>query len=452
MRLAHQIQRRQKEIKELVKNAVNKSGLKERRNEHKDLNLYFEEPESIMQTKPKEILDYVGPKAKCAVFGAGLSKSGAFAIKNLIMEPTAPATLLKATRITRLNEFRIKQLAAGLGFSLFSTTSILLGSGLNNFYQLGGPMKKNNKSQAGEYFIIPHRILLPNSPKIISISAGRLHSLIGTAEGIYSLGDNQHGQGGQDPEKYKNVAHFGNGDLMKVELPGDSPCKQVHCSLDSSFVLLENGDLYAFGLGTDGQLGTGCMDIDWVPKRVRIDEPIKMISGSGDTLVAVTKTGKLFIWGQVEYGQFAEFSHEPQLFIPQHARFDFNNSEVNSAATTTTSCIVSTKDGEVFTWGSLFLGSGPTVRETSRPIQLSPNLFADSRGRFGKVRQVRAGICTVAAINEADNLFMWGANRHGSLAVGHDKDQFFPYQVFLPNSVRKVVLGPIHSLIMTDPN
>lgn len=66
----------------------------------------------------------------------------------------------------------------------------------------------------------------------------------------------------------------------------------------------------------------------------------------------------------------------------------------------------------------MFLGSGPTVVESSRPIHLSPNLFADSRGRYGRVRRVFAGICTVAAINEADNLFTWGANRHGSLALG----------------------------------
>ena len=72
----------------------------------------------------------------------------------------------------------------------------------------------------------------------------------------------------------------------------------------------------------------------------------------------------------------------------------------------------------MFTWGSMFLGSGPTVHESARPIHLSQNLFADSRGRHGRVRRVIAGISTVAAINEADNLFTWGANRHGSLGLG----------------------------------
>lgn len=66
----------------------------------------------------------------------------------------------------------------------------------------------------------------------------------------------------------------------------------------------------------------------------------------------------------------------------------------------------------------MFLGTGPTVTESSRPIHLSQNLFSDSQGRNGRVRRVVAGICTVGAINEADNLFTWGANRYGSLALG----------------------------------
>lgn len=43
----------------------------------------------------------------------------------------------------------------------------------------------------------------------------------------------------------------------------------------------------------------------------------------------------------------SEFTDEKQLFFPRQADFDFNGSEVQSAAATNTSCIVSTKDGQV---------------------------------------------------------------------------------------------------------
>lgn len=57
----------------------------------------------------------------------------------------------------------------------------------------------------------------------------------------------------------------------------------------------------------------------------------------------------------------SEFTDEPQIFKPIHARFDFNGKEVQSAAATNTSCIVATKEGQVFTWGSMFLGAGELV-------------------------------------------------------------------------------------------
>lgn len=79
------------------------------------------------------------PKANCAVFGAGLTKSGALASRHVIVGPTAPSVMLRPMRMSRLNEKKIRKVAAGLGFSLFAASNALYGSGLNNFYQLGGP-------------------------------------------------------------------------------------------------------------------------------------------------------------------------------------------------------------------------------------------------------------------------------------------------------------------------
>lgn len=84
----------------------------------------------------------------------------------------------------------------------------------------------------------------------------------------------------------------------------------------------------------------------------------KQASLFGDYLNSQHFVGNLYIWGQAEYDQMYEFTDEPQLFKPMHARFDFNGQKVKSAAATNTSCIVATEDGHVFTWGSMFLGSG----------------------------------------------------------------------------------------------
>lgn len=83
-------------------------------------------------------------KANCAVFGSGLSKSGALACRHLVMEPSGAAAVLRPLRLGRLNEKKIRKVAAGFGFSLFAASDALYGSGLNNFYQLGGPERPKN--------------------------------------------------------------------------------------------------------------------------------------------------------------------------------------------------------------------------------------------------------------------------------------------------------------------
>lgn len=68
--------------------------------------------------------------------------------------------------------------------------------------------------------------------------------------------------------------------------------------MDSSFVLLENGEIYSFGLGTDGQLGNGFKEICFTPTLVEGDlkgEKIVKISGSTDTLLAVSSSGNFLL-------------------------------------------------------------------------------------------------------------------------------------------------------------
>lgn len=61
-------------------------------------------------------------------------------------------------------------------------------------------------------------------------------------------------------------------------------------------MLLENGEIYSFGLGTDGQLGNGNSEIECTPLLVEGDlkgEKIIKISGSTDTLLAVSSSGNI---------------------------------------------------------------------------------------------------------------------------------------------------------------
>lgn len=58
---------------------------------------------------------------------------------------------------------------------------------------------------------------------------------------------------------------------------------KVHACLDTTFVLCQDGRLFAWGLGTDGQLGNGNEYFQWQPELVGGDlkgERIQHIGGS----------------------------------------------------------------------------------------------------------------------------------------------------------------------------
>ncbi|VDK52072.1 unnamed protein product, partial [Cylicostephanus goldi] len=279
---------------------------------------------------------------------------------------------------------------------------------------------------------------------ILSISSGRAHSLVSTTSGVYAFGDNAHGQCGQDPEQRREVHGVKDTPLPKIEIPSDSPVSAVHCALDSSFILTEKGEIFAFGLNEDGQCANGEYGIQWKPCKIlgdAADERIIAISGSSDTLLALSEKGELFIWGQCEYGQAGVGNDKIQMnfsrFVP------FPSGKIVSAGSTASSCIINTDRGEVYAWGVGLLGFGPSTQKLDRPTLMDQPLFENQ-----KVDKVYAGNTSFAAINSSGRLFTWGQNRYGLLGLEHGKDQYFPYQVFFPYDVKHVSLGPDHSLFL----
>jgi len=86
--------------------------------------------------------------------------------------------------------------------------------------------------------------------------------------------------------------------------------------------------------------------------------------------------------------------------------------------------------GQVFVWGYGILGKGPIVEHSAEPTEIPAMLFG--RNEFNphtKVMSIYGGLSQFAAITDTGDLYIWGRNRHGSLGLGHLKDQFFPIKV-----------------------
>uniref|UniRef100_A0AC34QV76 Uncharacterized protein n=1 Tax=Panagrolaimus sp. JU765 TaxID=591449 RepID=A0AC34QV76_9BILA len=401
--------------------------------------------------EPKEV-DNRNLQNFCAVYGCGLTKTGSLATAAFVEKRNNPEIMSRPIRINYCSTKKIKKIAAGFGFSLFATSTELFGSGLNNFYQLGGPRNEKNVKRTESYYIGGKKIRLPDdSGKIVDISAGRLHSLVATTSKVYAFGSNSHGQCGKDPEKYHFITHDNSyNNLVAVDLPEGSTPKKVYCSFDTSFVLLNDGRLFSFGLSADGQTGNGSADVHWQPNEVQGDvkgEDIVDISGSADTMLAINKKGDVFAWGLNEYGQLQLVTDDIQVDYPRVLNFKLG--QVVSVGATGSSCILCTKDGMAYSWGAQILGFGPEVATVPRPMLLDPPLFSSASNDDGKVVKVFAGPYSMGALTSKGNFYAWGINRYGSLGLGHIDDQFFPFQVFVPGEIKTVSLGPDHSLYLT---
>lgn len=111
--------------------------------------------------------------------------------------------------------------------------------------------------------------------------------------------------------------------------------------------------------------------------------------------------------------------------------------------------LIISEDGSVFVWGYGMLGMGPSVNELKVPTQLNETLFGKTIfNPIVRVRSITAGLHHFAAITDKGELFTWGKNNKANLGIGVEHDMYFPYRVSIPGFVRKVSLGPDHTVAL----
>lgn len=135
---------------------------------------------------------------------------------------------------------------------------------------------------------------------------------------VYSFGNNMYGQLGLGENKNtapgqlvtekkptlinlkKNIKHIVCG-LDNTILATGSRTKSVNEIYVLTSLRLEN-EIYGMGWSADGQLGQGKEDKD-VPSKLDLSIQIKKLSSSTDFTLALDQDGRLWTWGNSEYGQ-----------------------------------------------------------------------------------------------------------------------------------------------------
>lgn len=375
------------------------------------------------------------------VYGCGFGRTGSLFTR--ILRETGQKQFNNPRQIQYFNSRNIRHIAAGFGFSVLASERKLYGGGVDIFSN-----DLDNSNYWNEGICLNANVKDEQFGTIIGVAAGRRHFLVASKEAVYAFGDNAHGQCGQDPENAPFV-RLENKPLQKIMIPSDSEIAQIHCTLDTSFIVLDSGEVFSFGLGTDGQLGRGKCNCDWHCLPVEGDlkgMKVASLKGSTDTLMAVSKSGELFMWGQNEYEQMFPFVRDIQNNFPREIRLCAE--KITLADSTATSCIALSSNNQVYVWGFGILGMGPNVTSLRRPALLESILFSCGPNDPGNIKKIFAGNSSMFALSKMDNLFSWGLNKFSHLGLSHDKDQYFPFQVDVLKKPLDVSVAPDHVLFL----
>lgn len=219
------------------------------------------------------------------------------------------------------------------------------------------------------------------------------------------------------------------------------------------------GQLYAFGLNVDGQLGNatnnGTSTANPTPSAVPLPGstgPVVQVAAGETHSLAVTSTGQLYAFGSNYYGQLGSTGGNGQSGAnprPSLVTLPGATGPVVQAAAGSDHSLAVTSTGQLFAFGDNAAGElGSTANLGPHP---TPALVSLPQ----PVVSAAAADFDSFAVTSAGQLYSWGNNQHGQLgySTGLGTNNPTPTRVSLPpaaGGVVQVAAGDSHTLVLTS--
>ncbi len=238
---------------------------------------------------------------------------------------------------------------------------------------------------------------------IVDIAAGEQHTVLLTEDGdVWATGNNTDGELGH-PEDV--------GMLETLTLTPDvGEVLDIVAGDLQTFLIYEDGTADAFGWNGDGQLGIGSdADRQFGAAAVQTTGIASLSAGSGHTL-AIDANGDALGWGNNLSGEVGDNSTDDRttpVFLP--VLEDVLSIDASRGGA---SSVASTEDGTLYTWGSN--GQGQLGDAGDGTNALTPQVLDVE---FAAV-DVAAGQSHMLALDTDGNVWGWGTNDFGQLGTG----------------------------------
>lgn len=233
----------------------------------------------------------------------------------------------------------------------------------------------------------------------------------------------------------------------------------------SVFALGSDGNAYAWGKNSDGQLGDGTESQRWTPVRVKKPSSSPGITYTqisciyGSTL-ALGSDGNAYGWGANESGQLGNGNKRAavsavKVAAPSTAPNGFRYIQVSAGHSHS---LAIGSDGNAYAWGNNQYGRLGNGSDTSRTTPVKVRNPSGSASDF-KYTQVSAGIFHSMATGSGSMVLAWGLNTGYQVGNGNNDNQYNPTAISIPKvssdssdgiSVRNVRFDGIDSITVPE--
>ncbi|MBI0136229.1 MULTISPECIES: InlB B-repeat-containing protein [Bifidobacterium] len=344
--------------------------------------------------------------------------------------------------------------------------------GANGYGQLGNGMSSYSGQSTPVMVRKPDRKTYPDLPAdftYLQASAGYVHSLaLGSDGNVYAWGYNDYGQlGNGTTGSYQTTPVMVRTPDRKTypDLPADFTYLQVSAGYQHSLAVGSDGNVYAWGNNSSGQLGNGTTSYSSQNTPVRVKTPdrktypdlpadftyLQVSSGDYHSL-ALGSDGNVYAWGSNGYGQLGDGTTSSQntpvrVKTPDRKTYpdlpaDFTYLQVSAGYQHS---LALGSDGNAWAWGNNGdgrLGDGTSssrytpVRVKTPDRKTYPDLPADFT-----YLQVSAGSDHSLAVGSDGNAWAWGCNGSGNLGNNTTGSSYVPVRVRDPASPKDTSKG-----------
>ena len=252
--------------------------------------------------------------------------------------------------------------------------------------------------------------------RISQITTGPSHGCAVSEGGrVYCWGNNQSFQLGTGDDVIRRIPE---------EIFSLNNARQVAAGSRHTCAVTTEGKVYCWGTGPTGQLGLGAgITVEKTPTVLSgFDSEVIQLAVKSTFSCALTKSGKVFCWGNGVSGQLGNGDNASR-YVP--TLVTNLPSIVKHIFTGGSHACADTEFGDLYCWGSnttgqLGLGDGSPANYF---IPILVNTLPSP------VKYASLGINHTCAITSTDQTYCWGANTAGQLGIGSTQNQFSPTRV-----------------------